>query len=202
MALHNMTYYFSKFQESEIKLRKIKANLRGIGFEFYSGSGVFSKDKIDKGTELLINSCILTHGWKVLDFGCGYGAIGISIAKFFPDTNVLMADINKRAVKLAKMNVKMNNIGNAHLTSSDLFQTINQRFNTIIVNPPQKAGKDVCFKIIEEAKNHLEPNGLLQLVARHNKGGKTLELKMKEVYGNVKEIAKKAGYRVYVSELT
>ena len=72
-------------------------------------------------------------------------------------------------------------------------------FDTILLNPPQKAGKDVCFRMIEEAPNHLKEDGTLQIVATHNKGGKTLAKKMEEVFGNVDSIVKKGGVRVYLS---
>ncbi len=196
-----MAHYYSEYQDSELKLKKIKSLLRDKSFEFYTGSGVFSKDKVDKGSELLINSCILEKKWRVLDLGCGYGAVGIAIARIFSDAAVEMVDVNRRAVKLARMNLKLNNVDNAKVFSSDLFSKVNDKFNTIVVNPPQKAGKDVCFKIIEESMDYLFKNGLLQLVARHNKGGKVLSQKMEEVFGNVKDIGKKSGYRVYVSEL-
>lgn len=195
----SMVHYYSKHQDSELKLKKIKAKLRGKSFELYTGSGVFSKEKVDKGSELLVNSCILNDGQKILDLGCGYGVVGISIAKAYPNSKIVMVDVNLRAVKLAKMNLKLNNISNTKVLNSNIFEKINQKFNTIIVNPPQKAGKDLCFKMIEESKNHLENKGLFQLVARHNKGGKTLEKKMHDVFGNVKETAKQGGYRVYVS---
>ena len=72
-------------------------------------------------------------------------------------------------------------------------------FDVILSNPPQTAGKELCFKLIEESKNYLKYNGSLQLVARHKKGGNTLSKKMEEVFGNVKVIAKKSGYFVYLS---
>jgi 16S rRNA (guanine1207-N2)-methyltransferase len=73
-------------------------------------------------------------------------------------------------------------------------------FDTILLNPPQTAGKKLCFELIEESKAHLKKDGLLQLVARHNKGGKDLSKKMLEVFGNVEPTAKEAGFRVYVSK--
>lgn len=192
-------HYYSEEQESELRLRKIKALLKGQVFNFYVGAGVFSGKKIDKGTTILIENAIIKNNSKVLDFGCGYGAVGIAIAKTFSGTKVLMTDINRRAVKLARMNVKFNMIS-ADVVQGNLYEKIKGKFNTILVNPPQTAGKKICFEIIEKSKDFLEKNGLLQLVARHNKGGKVLEEKMKEIFGNVKEIVKKAGYRVYVSK--
>lgn len=193
-----MVHYYSKHQESQLRLRKIKAVLRGNELEFYTGSGIFSPDRIDPGSKLLIESCIIKPGWGVLDFGCGYGAVGIAIKKKKNKTKVVMTDINKRAVKLALKNVKLNKV-EAEVKQGDLFELIEYKFDTILVNPPQKAGKEICFSIIEQSVNYLEKNGLLQLVARHNKGGKSLRKKMKEVFGNVEAIARKSGYRVYVS---
>jgi 16S rRNA (guanine1207-N2)-methyltransferase len=201
MVFYEMSYYFSEHQDSEVKLNKIRASLINQSFEFYTGSGIFSKDKIDMGTGLLINCCIVRKSWRVLDLGCGYGAVGISIAKVYPDTDVVMVDINRRAVKLAKLNAKLNGVGNTDIYSSNLFEEVDKKFDTIIVNPPQKAGKDICFRMIEQSKQYLEKGGLLQLVARHNKGGKSLAEKMEGVFHNMKSIAKKSGYRIYVSSI-
>ena len=108
-----MTHYFSEEQKSPLRLRKIKVLLRGKEFEFFTGSGVFSGKKIDKGTEVLIENCIVKQDAVVLDYGCGYGAVGIAIAKSSPATEVVMVDINKRAIKLAKMNIELNRADNA-----------------------------------------------------------------------------------------
>ena len=123
-----MKYYFSKKQDSKLDLRKIKVHLRDKYFEFYTGSGVFSKSKLDKGSELLINSIILKDKWKILDLGTGWGAVGVVVAKLFPSAKVIMLDINQRAVKLAKMNLKLNNV-EAEVKQSDLFEKINSKFN-------------------------------------------------------------------------
>ena len=86
------------------------------------------------------------------------------------------------------------------IKQGDMYAKITGEFDTILLNPPQHAGKDVCMKMIENAIKYLKNGGLLQLVARHNKGGKSFEKKMKEVFGNVKDIAKKGGFRVYVAK--
>lgn len=195
-----MPHYYSEEQTSPLRLEKIKAVLRGRLFEFYSGSGVFSKRKIDNGTRVLVENCIVKNNWKILDLGCGYGVVGVVIAKIFPKTKILMIDINKRALKLAKMNLELNSIKNAEIKYSNLYSTVKEKFNTIIVNPPITAGRKICFRIIEESKEHLEKNGLLQLIARHRKGGKILGQKMLEVFGNMKEKTKSGGYRLYVSK--
>ena len=113
----------------------------------------------------------------------------------------VVSDVNLRAIGLAIKNVKRNNIKNAEVLESDLFENIKDKFSTILCNPPQTAGKKVCFDIIEQSKDHLLKNGLLQIVARHNKGGKMLSEKMEEVFGNVEVLGIKSGYRVYYSKL-
>lgn|SRR3989338_9144745 len=195
----DMEHYFSEKQESKLKKKKISAFLRGNKLEFYTGSGVFSKNRIDRGTELLIESAIIKPSGKVLDLGAGYGAVGIAVAKAFPKCDAVLSDVNERAVELAEENVKLNNLKNVETIKSSFFENINENFDAILLNPPQTAGKDVCFRMIEESSQHLNRNGTLQVVARHNKGGKTLEKKMAEVFGNVQTIAKGGGYRIYLS---
>lgn len=211
-----MEHYYSEHQKSSLGIKKIKQKIRGIDFEFYTSSGIFSKEKVDKGTLIFAENMQIAKNSDVIDIGCGIGVLGIAAAKLF-DSNVVMSDINKRAVMLAKKNVKLNNI-KAEIYQGNLYEKIKKNdFDVILSNPPQTAGKEICFKLIEQSKNYLKSyrseasgelknqrflsnNGSLQLVARHNKGGKTLSKKMQEVFGNVKVIAKKAGYWVYLSE--
>lgn len=193
-----MEHYYSKHQKSELKIKKIGQKISGIEFFFYTSSGVFSKGKIDRGTLVLAENISMKKNSKILDIGCGIGVLGIVAAKLF-NANVVMSDISKRAVMLVKMNIKLNN-AKAKIYEGNLYEPIKQNdFDVILSNPPQTAGKEICFKLIEQSKNYLKNNGSLQLVARHNKGGKTLSKKMQEVFGNVKVIAKTAGYWVYMS---
>ena len=193
-----MEHYYSREQKSKFDTRKITQKIKNEKFEFFTSSGVFSKDDVDKGTLILADNMDIPENSKILDMGCGIGILGIAAAKLF-DANVVMSDINQRAVKLAKMNSKLNNV-KAEVSQGNLYEKIKyDDFDIILSNPPQNAGKEVCFRLIEGAKNHLKVVGNLQIVARHNKGGKTLSKKMEEVFGNVKVVAKKAGYWVYVS---
>ena len=193
-----MEHYYSEQQKSLTKLRKIKQKIKGHEFGFYTASGIFSKEKVDKGTLILAENMQIAKNSDVLDIGCGIGVLGIVAAKLF-NANVVMSDINKRAVMLAKKNIELNNV-KADIYHGNLYEKINKNdFDVILSNPPQTAGKDVCFQLIEKSKNYLKTRGTLQLVARHNKGGATLSRKMQEVFGNVKVIAKKAGYWVYLS---
>ena len=193
------SHYFSKVLDFPTEAKKINIKLKKISFDLYTSGGIFSKSKLDKGTEVLINNCIIKNKWKVLDFGCGYGVVGIAIKKLYPETEVAMTDISKRAVKLAKMNIKLHKF-DIKLKQGDLYEKIDEKFNTILVNPPQTAGKEVCFDIIKGAKKHLKAKGILQMVVRPRKGGNQLSEFMEETFGNVEVIAKKSGYSIYVSK--
>ncbi len=193
-----MDHYYSEKQETKFVLRKIKARLRNKDFEFFTSPGIFSGKQVDKATELLINKAIIEEGWRILDLGCGYGPVGIVLGKLF-NIKVVMTDINKRAVKLSKINAGLNKI-KADVVRGNLFENIKGKFDAILLNPPMAAGRKVCFEMIEKSFDFLKGNGLLEIVARHQKGGKILEKKMKEVFGNVKDVAKKGGFRVYISK--
>ncbi|MAG77795.1 16S rRNA methyltransferase [archaeon] len=190
-----MSHYFSEKQESELKLKKIKEILNNREYEFYTASGVFSKKKLDFGTKVLIKNMQIKNTDNVLDLGCGIGVVGKIAAQ--TAKKVILTDINKRAVKLAKLNTK--NKKNITVLHGNMFEKIKEKFTVILLNPPQTAGKKICFQMIEDSKKHLEKNGSLQLVARHNKGGKTLSEYMEKVFGNLKTLVKQGGYRVYLS---
>ncbi len=196
-----MEHYFTEKPSSEIKLNKIKTILRNQEIEFFSTSGLFSKKRVDKGSTLLINKCLIKDNWKVLDLGCGYGIVGLMLLKINATIQVTFSDINERAIKITKMNLKLHHLKGKTIQSNG-FEKINEKFNTILLNPPQTAGKETCFNLIKDAKEHLETEGFLQIVARHNKGGKELSKKMNELFGNREEKAKSAGYRIYISQKT
>jgi len=192
-------HYFTKQPLSELRVHKIKVNINGKDYEFFTASGLFSLKKLDKASRLLINKSIINDKWKVLDLGCGYGIIGICLKILYPNIDLTMSDINKRAIMISKKNINKHNI-KAKILQSAGFENINNKFDTILLNPPQAAGKSVCFSLIKNSKEHLTKDGILQVVGRHNKGGKTLSDYMKEIFGNVDDSVKKSGIRVYVSK--
>ena len=197
-------HYYSEKQTSLFEPKKINIWLKGTEFDMYTAGGVFSPKKVDTGTKLIIEKAIVKNGWKVLDFGCGYGVLGIALKRKRPLLDMVMSDINVRAIKLVKMNLRLHNII-AEVLQSDVFANKKldaMEFDTIILNPPQTAGKKLCFRMIEESKDHIRKGGLMQIVARTKKGGKHLSEHMENIFGNVREEAKGSGYRVYVSEKT
>ncbi len=196
-------HYFSETPTTPLKIHKVKTILRGISFEFLTAPGVFSYKKIDKGTRILIESMVLPEEGCILDLGCGYGVIGIVAAKLNPKLKIIMTDINKRAIWLAKRNVELNQVKNVKILQGDLYSPVmNQKFDAIITNPPIHAGLRTVFEIIEKAPKHLNSNGTLQIVAKTKMGAKRISEKMLHIFKNVEEISKKSGYRVLLSRKT
>lgn len=192
-------HYYTVEPTSKLKVREARLVLKnGHEYIFKTPSGVYSYGKIDKATQVLLEN-LKVHGKKVLDLGCGYGVIGIVLKREYPDLEVYMSDINKRAVEFAKINAKDHNVevdirwGNLYEPWEDM------KFDMIVCNPPIVAGKKVWMEIVKSAPEFLEEGGSLQIVAYHNKGGRRIRDFMKEVFGNVEELCKTGGIRVYRS---
>lgn len=196
----NFTHYYVEEPITPLKVREIRLELKnGHIYNFKSPSGVYSFGNVDKATEILINHHAPIYG-KVLDIGCGYGIIGITIKKENPGVELYMSDINKRAVEFAKINAKDNNI-DVDIRQGNLYEPWEgMTFDHIIANPPIVAGKEVWMNLIKGAFEHLKDGGTLQLVAYHNKGGKRIRNYMKEVFGNAEDIWKEGGIRIYLSK--
>ena len=184
-----MGQYFENINlPSDIK--KINVNILNHNFTFLTDNGVFSKDKIDFGSRLLLESIPKSDiSSKVLDVGCGYGTLGIVINKVL-NVSVDMVDVNLRAIHLADRNIKENHCENIKAFESNTYENITEKYKTIITNPPIRAGKKVVYDILMNAKDHLEKNGKLFLVIRKEQGAKSLIFDLKKIY-NVEVIAKK-----------
>jgi len=196
-------HYFSEKPSSIGRKEIISDIIRGVPVEFIVEPGVFSKNRVDPGTKLLLEAMIIPKEGCVLDLGAGYGVIGITLAKINPKLKIYMVEINKRAIKLCKLNAKRNGVENrVVILQGNLYEPLPKdlKFKTIVSNPPFSAGFEVVEKIVKEAYPRLEPHGLLQLVAY--KGASKLREKMKETFGNVKVLASKKGYKVLISEKT
>mgnify|MGYP000886527755 FL=1 len=196
-----MDHYYSEKPQSEIQEHKFSYEIKGIELEFISVSGVFAfSQKVDKASRLLIESFRPSGARNfVLDMGCGIGPVSLYIKARYPHLQVTAVDINERAVSYTEKNARLNNLS-IEAIKSDLYSQLEGRlFGDILSNPPIAAGQALNTRLIHEARNHLLKNGALWLVAYHNKGGETLKRIMKEAFGNVEDIEKKGGIRVYRS---
>lgn len=176
-----MSYYFSNdlSLKSEIKNKKIK--IADLDLEFYTDNGVFSKNGLDFGTRSLLESISYEElKGDILDFGCGWGPIGITIKKKC-NVNVDMVDVNLRSINLAMKNAKLNNV-DVNIFESDIYSNVTKKYDYIITNPPIRVGKAILYKILFEAQDHLKENGKIILVISKNQGAKSLLKDLKETY--------------------
>ena len=164
-------------------------------FVFKSDNGVFSKEKLDFGTRLLLESLPMKDmKGDVLDLGCGYGVVSIILSRFV-DCNFDAVDVNKRALHLFEMNIKLNHVSNINPFESDAYEKVTKKYDYIITNPPIRAGKEVVYKMLRGAKDYLKENGSLYFVMRKDHGAKTAIKDISDIY-NCEIITKEKGFFV------
>ena len=120
------------------------------------------------------------HNLKILDVGCGYGFIGISLAKIL-NAQVTMCDVNNRALHLAKKNCSENNIS-AEVIESNMYENVTGIYDLIVTNPPIRAGKEVVYGILDGARDYLKEDGELWAVIRKDQGAKSAIKHLEENY--------------------
>ena len=194
-------HYFSETQSSKLDLGLITVHPRRQYLEFVTARGVFSRKRLDRGTRLLIESMILPEKGVVLDVGCGYGSIGIAAAVLNPSLRVVMTDINRRAVELARINIGRNHVPNAEVHSGWLYDPVEgMTFDSILSNPPLAAGMErVIVPLLSGAYDRLKPDASLQIVVRKSSGGEKIRDLMINIFSNVDIVARGGGYRVLLS---
>lgn len=191
-------HYFSREPAMAGRRYALQLEIGGQHIKLASCGGLFSKEKVDRGTLVLLESLILPSRGSVLDMGCGCGVVGIAIALMRPQLEVTMVDVNPLAVKFARENLDSNNVSNAMAIESDLYSSLEgKHFDAIVSNPPLAAGYKVIFPLIEGASSHLREGGSLQMVLR--KGVSAIPRKMEETFGNVELISRGSGYKVFRS---
>ena len=196
----NIEHYFVANPKSRPRYGLIRTYLRGKPFEFLTASGVFSKQRVDLGTRLLIESMLLPKKGCALDIGCSYGAVGIGAAAFNPRLYVILVDVNARAVWLARQNVEKNIVSNAEVRRGCLYAPVKDLiFDCVLSNPPVSAGMETVKAMIVEAPRHMACGGVFQMVVKSKIGGKRLRTIFEEAFGNVEVLARESGYRVLLS---
>ena len=192
--------YFTRRPSSRGSRQVSAVTLRGHGFRLTTEAGVFSRRRVDPGTRLLIAHMEIGPIDRVLDLGCGYGIVGMVAARLATQGQVLLVDVNERAIARAQENLRANGITNAQALAGDGFASLAGRtFDVIALNPPMRAGNAVVHLLIEQAKDHLSPGGRFYLVGRTQQGVVRIAAKMGETFGRVEEVAKAGGYRLYLA---
>lgn len=194
-----MSHYFENDKNLKSEIKELSYKYDSSFFAFYSDNGVFSKDYIDYGSRLLLESYMKNarNDIRVLDVGCGYGYLGIVIG-VLTNSYVDMIDVNKRAVHLTEKNIKRYKDFKGKAFISDAYENIKEKYNVIITNPPIRVGKDKVLEILENAFDHMEDDGELYFVIRRDQGALSIKKRLESTQ-KVEIINKDKGYFVFKS---
>jgi len=194
-----MAHYFDLDPSLASKERNIEFVIDGRVITLVSDNGVFSKNKVDEGSLAFLKVIVpLRLSGKILDLGCGYGTIGLTIALTSPEARVDLADINTRALALSEKNAELLGLSQrVTVLQSDIYENIEGKYDSIVVNPPIRAGKVVTYAMYEGALTHLIDGGSLFIVIRKNQGAPSASKYIESLFGNIELLKKDKGYYIY-----
>lgn len=197
-----LEHYFTNNENLKSDIRELKFRFGEVNFTFLSDNGVFSKNKIDYASTLLVNTFLKNvrnqKAERILDIGCGYGFLGIVIGKMM-NADIDLVDVNKRAIHLCERNIKLNEVkGNAFL--SDCYENVKNKYDYIITNPPIRAGKKVVLEILRGAKEYLTSEGELWFVINKDQGAKSTKKVLEEWY-NIECMEKSKGFYCFKAKI-
>lgn len=191
-----MRHYFIDDKNLTDSFTEFSYSFGGKKIDFVTNSGLFSPDRVDPETDILLRSLPPLTG-SLLDLGCGWGVVGVTLGAVYP-ISVTMADINPRALACAEKNAAKNNV-KAEVVKSDCFENITGKFDTIVLNPPIHAGKQVVFRMYEGAAERLNDGGRFYIVIRKKHGAESSMKKLDELFSTTEQIYKKDGIFVISS---
>lgn len=186
--------YFAENPDAEHDIHELNVQLLGQNMTFLTDAGVFSKKMIDYGSQTLLKCLDFHKQESVLDVGCGYGTLGLTLVKA-KEVKATLVDINQRALDLARQNADRNQVL-ATIFQSNIYQNVEERFHHIISNPPIRAGKQIVHEVIAGSHAHLLDGGDLTIVIQKKQGAPSAKAKMEEVFGNCEILKKDKGYYI------
>ena len=190
-------HYYTQTPTSAHDERAITVTILGETLHFTTDAGVFSRDGLDKGTEILLKALPPLSG-RVLDLGCGWGAVGVTLGKLYPALDLTLTDINDRAVELSRRNLAANGV-TATVTQGDGFANVYGPFDAIITNPPIRTGKANIYSLFDQARDYLTPAGALYIVIRKQQGAPSALKHLQQTYNITEILSRSAGYWVLKS---
>jgi 16S rRNA (guanine1207-N2)-methyltransferase len=191
-------HYFSARPRVTSRPEEHRFLYRGELVVIETDRGLFASHGLDPGTALLIETLEGIAAERILDLGCGWGAIGLAAAKTAPSAHVVLTDVNQRAVRLARRNLDRNGVRNAEVRLGNLFEPVqSETFDLILSHPPFHAGRETVLQFLTEAPAHLTPGGHLRIVGKGSQGIRFYQAWLGEHWGRVVEVlARGGGYRV------
>ena len=194
-----MSHYFQNDPNLASNLQKISFDIDGLHMSLWTDNGVFSKSRVDEGSFAFLKVLLpLGLSGKILDLGCGYGTIGLTIAMASPEASIMLADINTRALALCEKNAQELGLSQrVTILQSDIYEKIEGHFDSIVVNPPIRAGKRVTYAMYEGAKQRLIDGGSLFIVIRKAQGAPSASKYIEELFGNITLLKRDKGYYIY-----
>jgi len=187
-------HYYTENPRSAHDERRVTLRALGSALTFTTDAGVFSRDGLDRGTEVLLEALPPLVG-RVLDLGCGWGAVGVALGRKYPALDIVMTDINRRAVELARRNLAENGV-QATVVQGDGFAAVEGSFDAIVTNPPIRAGKAVIYGLFAQARDYLKPGGALYIVIRKQQGAPSALKYLKEIYASAETVGRGSGFHV------
>lgn len=191
-----MSHYYTDNSQLASNPRSFDYYFDNEKFIFTTDNGVFCKENVDYGSYLLIkNTFRQALGNRLLDLGCGWGPVGIIIKRFNPDIEVTAVDVNSRAVELTNLNAVQNKTLIKACLCTDIL-ILNLLFDSIILNPPIRAGKVVIYDLYDKAYHTLRENGSLYIVIQKKQGASSSVNKLSELFKTVTVLDREGGYWV------
>lgn len=187
-------HYYTVNPTSAHDLRTCQVTVLGETLSFTTDAGVFSRDGLDTGTRVLLEALPEIHG-RALDLGCGWGPVGAVLSRKYPDAEIVMTDVNQRAVELARKNLAANR-ARATVLQGDGFENVPGEFDFVITNPPIRAGKAAIYGMFADACDRLRPGGRLFVVIRKQQGAPSALKFLRERFSNAEIVARDAGFWV------
>ena len=188
-------HYYTADPQSEHRYASADYAYRGTKLRFLTDAGVFSRGEVDFGTDVLLNALPEEMAGRVLDLGCGWGAVGVSVGKKYPGCEIVMTDVNARAADLAAENARANGV-RAETVTGDGLENVKGDFDYILTNPPIRAGKQKIYALFADCGERLKENGKMYLVIRKQQGAESALKYLRGIFVEAEVIEKSGGFWV------
>ncbi len=205
-----MAHYFDQEPDVAADERLVTFSYADKEFVFHSSAGVFSKNHLDDGSRALLDGVrkffteqMISPEGSLLDLGCGYGVIGIVLKRLYPKLTLVLADINERAVALAKSNTRENRIGYTEVLQSDGWRGLQGRsFDWVVTNPPIRAGKKTVYAFFAGAADQLNTGGRFFTVVAKHQGADSAKKELQRLFGHCEVVSRSKGFHVLMAQKT